>query len=114
MARQVLLRPAAPAAGAGDDGSLYRGVSAEVTRRALIPAQAGIQSVAGIWVPAFAGTSGPLCRRAHTNSGQGTRVDLTVFIAIASLTARETPPASKGQSGCIASQGYLLVARWSM
>src|SRR5260370_10787232 len=33
---------------------------------------------------------------AHTNSGQGTMVDLTVFIAIASLTARETPSSSKG------------------
>ena len=32
----------------------------------------------------------------HTSSGQGTMVDLTVFIAIASLTARETPSSSKG------------------
>src|SRR5262249_60470117 len=34
--------------------------------------------------------------RDHTSSGQGTMVDLTVFIAIASLTAREMPAASKG------------------
>jgi hypothetical protein len=37
-----------------------------------------------------------LCGRDHTSSGQGTMVDFTVFIAIASLTARETPSASKG------------------
>jgi hypothetical protein len=36
------------------------------------------------------------CRRYHTNSGQGTMVDLTVFIAIASLIAREMPSSSKG------------------
>ena len=33
---------------------------------------------------------------AHTSSGQGTMVDLTVFIAIASFTARDTPASSKG------------------
>jgi hypothetical protein len=34
--------------------------------------------------------------RAHTNSGQGTMVDFTVFIAIASFTARDTPASSNG------------------
>src|SRR3984893_9493805 len=52
--------------------------------------------------------------RAHTSSGQGTMVDLTVFIAIASLTARATPSSSKGSSVTIASQGYLSRARWSI
>src|SRR5262249_33048433 len=36
------------------------------------------------------------CGRDHTSSGQGTIVDFTVFIAIASLTAREPPSSSKG------------------
>src|SRR5256885_9180716 len=37
--------------------------------------------------------------RAHTSSGHGTIVDLTVFIAIASATAAVTPSSAKGQSG---------------
>jgi hypothetical protein len=44
----------------------------------------------------FRGDERMLCGRDHTSSGQGTMVDFTVFIAIASLTARETPSASKG------------------
>ena len=32
----------------------------------------------------------------YTSSGHGMMVDLTVFIAIASLTAREMPSSSKG------------------
>jgi hypothetical protein len=46
-----------------------------------------------IWVSVFAGTNGRVGGR-YTSSGQGTMVDLTVFIAIASLTARETPSSS--------------------
>jgi GAF domain-containing protein len=50
--------------------------------------------------------------RVHcANSGHGTMVDLTVFIAIASATARSIPSTENGYSVCMSSQGYLLRVR---
>jgi hypothetical protein len=72
------------------------------TRINALMAQCGLQSLSGLRPchgnlgPRFRGEERTLCRRAHTSSGHGTMVDLTVFIAIASLTARETPSSSKG------------------
>src|SRR3979490_1832700 len=48
------------------------------------------------------------------SSGHGTMVDFTVFIAIASATARPMPSSENGYSVCISSQGYLLRVRYSM
>src|SRR5712671_5203551 len=46
-----------------------------------------------------------------TSSGHGTMVDFTVFIAIASATARPMPSSENGYSVCISSQGYLSRVR---
>ena len=45
------------------------------------------------------------------SSGHGTMVDFTVFIAMASATARAIPSSEKGYSVCISNQGYLALAR---
>src|SRR6266851_1198830 len=42
---------------------------------------------------------------------RGTMVDFTVFIAIASATARPMPSSENGYSVCVSSQGYLLRVR---
>src|SRR5260370_35716125 len=49
-----------------------------------------------------------------TSSGHGTMVDFTVFIAIASATARPMPYSENGYSVCISSQGYLCRVRYSI
>src|SRR4029453_8893118 len=51
---------------------------------------------------------------AHTSSGQGTMVDLTVFIPIPSFTPRETPSCWNGEGVWMWSHGYLSRARSSM
>src|SRR5829696_3687766 len=43
-----------------------------------------------------AGTGAVLSRQASTSSGHGTMVDFTVFMAIASATARDTPSSVNG------------------
>src|ERR1700738_2171973 len=48
------------------------------------------------------------------SSGHGTMVDFTVFIAIASATARPMPSVENGYGVCISSQGYLSRVRYSM
>src|SRR5580692_6785196 len=45
------------------------------------------------------------------SSGHGTMVDFTVFIAMASATARAMPSSENGYSVCMSSQGYLSRVR---
>ena len=55
--------------------------------------------------------SGHSMRVYCANSGHGTMVDLTVFIAIASATARPIPSSENGYSVCRSNQGYSLRVR---
>ena len=49
-----------------------------------------------MWFDMLRGTGAVLSRQASTSSGHGTMVDFTVFIAIASATARDTPSSVNG------------------
>jgi len=61
--------------------------------------------------PIATGGRGRAVPEPYSNSGHGTIVDLTVFIAMASSTAWRTPPSSNGYSVCISSHGYFVRAR---
>ena len=69
-------------------------------------AQHGIKGLAGRYCGLSLDQVGPLM-----SSGNGTMVDFTVFIAMASATARAIPSSEKGYSVCISNQGYLTLPR---